>query len=418
MRSRVVFCGPTFAFPPIGGPELRVFNTLKAISAKNDVTLIVWNDLKNISSEICQLELKKLGIEILTIQKFEISRTSIQFPFLSSKINTLLTIGAKILLRERHRQEKHIAKEIVKISKQGKFNLIWFSYANVSLRIIKRIKKLAPQTFLVSDTDSVWSRYILRATPYLPTIKKIYNILNGLKKIYEEKKLVRVSDVTTAVSEIDQKYYLKLTDDSRKVQLAYNVIELSNYEKVTTVNREARTVLLAGTYGSKYSPMDNAATWFLKEVWPKVIKEIPSAKIYIVGRNSNKLWKSDFEIGLNVEGEVPSIFPYLQKCSVSVVPLWFESGTRFKILEAAASNVPVVSTTLGVEGLNLVNREEILISNNAEQFAELIIELFETEIGSLISKNAFARVKSSYGIDTLEKQVENIVNRSIASSKI
>jgi glycosyltransferase involved in cell wall biosynthesis len=359
-----------------------------------------------------------MGVEVFQIQKKEYSRTNLEFPLFKNKLNTALTIFIKTLFREKITQNKQIASEIIKVYKLKNAHLIWFSYANISLNIIRRIRQISPNHILISDTDSVWSRYILRATPFLPPVLKIINTLKGLRKISEEVKLVRLSNVVLAVSEEDQRYYSKLGARNAFIGLSYNVIDLEYYQKLNRAKQHAHSVLLAGTYGSKYSPMDNAANWFLKEVWPLVVKKYPESSIYLVGRNSNKLWKSNPEIGIYVEGEVPSILPYLEKCSISVVPLWYESGTRFKILEAAAAKVPVVSTTLGAEGLFLKNRLEILIANTPDEFVKAIFELFESNVGRIVSENAYKKIEEKYTIQTLIRQVKHIIDETINCSRI
>ena len=420
MRQKVIFCGPTFAYPPIGGPELRVFNTMRALSKHNKITLVVWNDLEKNSKQICEIELEKLDIEMVQIQKKEIARLDIPFPILRSKLNTLFTLLIKFITREKQRQEDFIADELVRLTREKNIERIWFSYANISVGMVTRVKKTFPRVFLIADTDSVWSRYILRATPFLPVTKKINNVRKGLHKMIQERKLVRNSDLVTAVSEIDRDYYSKYSNDPEKVQLAYNVIDTEAYRAITLskMMTKEHSVLLAGTYGNRFSPMDNAAEWFLKKVWPIVINKFPSASLYIVGRNSDKLWQTNHQIGLYVEGEVPSVLPFLEKCSLSVVPLWFESGTRFKILEAAASKLPVVTTTLGVEGLKLQHRKDVIIADTPAAFANAVIEIFETDIGKVISESAHTAVANSYGIQSLEKQVEVIMGIAAKRSRI
>ena len=125
------------------------------------------------------------------------------------------------------------------------------------------------------------------------------------------------------------------------------------------IKDECPSIYLAGSFGHINSPMDQAALWMIEEIMPLVWKEISNAKLYIVGKNSEKCFnKFSKNKNITTTGKVESVLPYLMFSNVSVVPLKFESGTRFKILESAACNIPVVSTTLGAEGLNLTPDEE------------------------------------------------------------
>ena len=105
-----------------------------------------------------------------------------------------------------------------------------------------------------------------------------------------------------------------------------------------------------------------------------------------------------------------SVLPYLMHSNVSVVPLKFESGTRFKILEAAACNIPVVSTSLGAEGLNLAHNKEIIIADNAEQFADSIIELLLNKSkAKYISSNSRKIIEKYYSLNYLEREAKAIL---------
>jgi glycosyltransferase involved in cell wall biosynthesis len=412
MRNKVLFCGPTLAFPPIGGPELRVFNTLKAISQDRKVVLVAWNNLENLQSPESLRVIEDLGVELVTFEPPTFGNAIKSKRFFTGKLGTAVMVFYKFIIMEKYRRNKFIADQISEIAQTRKILKIWFTYANVSVPIIARIKAKAPKLVVVADTDSVWSRYILRSASFKPLLTRIGTYRSGFIKQLEERRLVNLADCTTAVSEVDQKYYQRISRNPHNIMLAYHVIDLKKYiKKLDRHLQENYSVLLSGTFGHKYSPMDVAAKWFIEEVWPLVFSKNPRATLRLVGRNSDKLWKSDQKIGLDVIGEVESIEPYLNDSRLSVVPLWFESGTRFKILEAAASGLPVVSTTLGAEGLDMKNSEEILIADDPKEFAISILKIFHSDLGISLGERAFQKVSSTYDLRMLELQVEKILNR-------
>ena len=411
MKNKVLFCGPTLAFPPIGGPELRVFNSLKAISKDRQVVLVAWNNLENLRSPESLRLIEELGVELVTFELPTFGNTIKSKRFLKGKLGTAVLVSYKVILREKYQRDRYIAEQISKIAKSRKILTIWFTYANVSVPIIERIKTKTPNLVVVADTDSVWSRYILRSASFKPFLKRIGTYRSGFIKQIQERRLVNLADYTTAVSEVDMKYYQALSRKPQNVRLAYNVIDITKYTKRLDRNlQENFSVLLSGTFGHKYSPMDVAAKWFLEEVWPLVFRKNPKATLLLVGRNSDKLWTSEPELGVYVTGEVESIDRYLNDSRLSVVPLWFESGTRFKILEAAASGLPIVSTTLGAEGLDMRHSEEILIADNPEEFANSILKIFHSDLGISLGERAFQKVSSKYDLRMLENQVEDILN--------
>ena len=390
---------------------MRVFNSLKAISKNRKVVLVAWNNLENLRSPESLRLIAELGVELVTFELPTFGNTIKSKRFLKGKLGTAVLVSYKVILREKYQRDRYIAEQISKIAKSRKILTIWFTYANVSVPIIARIKTKTPKLVVVADTDSVWSRYILRSASYKPLLKRIGTYKSGFIKQVQEKRLVNLADCTTAVSEVDMKYYQALSLKPQNVRLAYNVIDITKYTKRLDRNlQENFSVLLSGTFGHKYSPMDVAAKWFLEEVWPLVFRKNPKATLLLVGRNSDKLWTSAPELGVHVTGEVESIDRYLNNSRLSVVPLWFESGTRFKILEAAASGLPIVSTTLGAEGLDMRHSEEILIADNPEEFANSILKIFHSDLGISLGERAFQKVSSKYDLRMLENQVEDILN--------
>jgi glycosyltransferase involved in cell wall biosynthesis len=95
----------------------------------------------------------------------------------------------------------------------------------------------------------------------------------------------------------------------------------------------------------------------------------------------------------------------------ALVPLFFESGTRFKILEAAALGTPVVSTSLGAEGLIMAHNAEIFVADLAPDFARRIVAVFEDrEHSSLIAQNALDLVRTKYSLKVAAVQAEEVLS--------
>ena len=109
--------------------------------------------------------------------------------------------------------------------------------------------------------------------------------------------------------------------------------------------------------------------------------------------------------GITITGQLPSVLSYLCHADVALVPLRFESGTRFKILEAGACGVPVVSTTLGAEGLFVAHERDILIADQPEPFAEAVVRLLRyPDLASEIAKNLKSLVYEKYSLRTLVEE--------------
>ena len=105
------------------------------------------------------------------------------------------------------------------------------------------------------------------------------------------------------------------------------------------------------------------------------------------------------------------LVPYLSAMDVSIVPLFFESGTRYKILEAAICGIPVVSTTLGVEGLELNHEEDLLVADSAQEFSNAITRMIEdSSLRSTLVASSRQKVEEMYVIQNLMQEGINILD--------
>ena len=302
------------------------------------------------------------------------------------------------------------ARFIIAYARRHRISVIWFGYGNISYDLMRLIKQRASGLKLVCDTDSVWSRFILRELPYETDPEKIDRIkAEGRAKEREEREWVRFCDVTTAVSEVDAKYYRSLLDshDERKIRIFSNAINLETYKDRDVpmpagYNKPA--MFLAGSFGPG-SAMDKAARWVIEEVMPIVEGDVPDIHFYIAGVGSRETLYDIGNENISVVGKVKSVLPYLLNSDVSIVSLKFESGTRFKILEAGACRAPIVSTVLGAEGLSVENGTHLLIADEAEAFANAIVSLIRNPaLAARLAGNCYELVSSTYSIENLSRQ--------------
>jgi len=302
---------------------------------------------------------------------------------------------------------------IIDYAKQHDINIIWFGYGNVSFPLIKKIKKKSPDLKVVCDTDSVWSRFILRALPYENDSAKRKRIQrSGKDKKREEKEWVNLCEVTTAVSEVDADYYREIAKDSKRIKIFSNVIDISTYREVPPRPNGLKnpSIYLAGTFYPG-GPMDNAARWVTKEVLPLLTNKIPDIHFYIVGSGSKETLSDIESENITITGKLPSVLEYLCHSDVSLVPLKYESGTRFKILEAGACGIPIVSTTVGAEGISITDGKDILIADQSNDFAKAIVKIIRDQAyAKRLSQNLKKLIEKYYDLETPEKEAKEIIH--------
>ena len=119
-------------------------------------------------------------------------------------------------------------------------------------------------------------------------------------------------------------------------------------------------------------PNQESIRWLLEEVWPVVHREVPQAKLYLAGRKMPSQWMNATIEGVSVIGEVPDAMYFIGSKKINVVPLLSGSGIRVKIIEAMSIGKTVITTTVGAQGIDYTDGENILIADTPEQFARQI----------------------------------------------
>jgi|LauGreDrversion4_2_1035121.scaffolds.fasta_scaffold16427_5 glycosyltransferase involved in cell wall biosynthesis len=410
MKRNVIYCAPVFGYPAIGGPELKVKNILISLSNNYDVKLILWKKMD--SPEFTKLVHEK-NIEVFYVKRREFKNLGLNSRILSGKALTAWRLIRHRLAFEVTRDRKVVAQSILSVASQTMTDLVWFSYSNYNVGQFLVLRKHGKFLKLIADTDSVSSRYTLRGIPFVGKKMKIKLMYEGYREIQKEIKLVNSCDTLTAVSEVDLEFYSSISK-SKNTTLAYNVVDTSDYknEKVDVISKY---LIITGSFGHFDSPMDHGTRWFIESVWPQVRLNHPDLRLRIVGKNSDAVWSGLSEPDIDVFGWVPDTTPHIANAAVCIVPLWFESGTRYKILEAGMLKTPVVSTSLGAEGLNVQDEIELLIADRPDHFARQVVRVIDTELGRILSENLYRKVINHYSIKSLDKQVISAVN--LASTK-
>jgi len=153
-----------------------------------------------------------------------------------------------------------------------------------------------------------------------------------------------------------------------------------------------------------WMPNIDAVRWFAADILPVIRKKIPDVKFHIIGRSpaaSVRNLASDGE-GIVVTGTVPDVQPLLKKCALMVVPLLAGGGTRIKILEAMAMGVPVVSTNIGAEGLPFTHDVDIMLADQADDFAAAVVHLLrEPDSAARLAREARDKVVARHSWQTV-----------------
>lgn len=181
--------------------------------------------------------------------------------------------------------------------------------------------------------------------------------------------------------------------------------------------RERRPHNLVFTGSMDWLPNEDAIRYFTEQIMPRIRQAIPGVTLTVVGRDPYpglvELSKRDPSV--LVTGRVDDVRPFMEEAAVYIVPLRIGGGTRLKIFEAMAMEKPIVSTSIGAEGLPISDGEEILLADTPESFAEAVVRLlgqesFARELGT----RAAEKVRAEFGWDIVADSFAAICERAIA----
>ena len=400
-QEQILYTSTVFGYPPIGGPEIYVANTIRALSIDNNVHLLSGSSNSFANQIGFDYEAFKQSLGIRSFHEYRSTR-------FNSRILNKIFRGLALFGFSNHVRE--FAKVTCDHAVKNNCNIVWVGYGNISFQYIRQLRKINKSLLIVCDTDSVWSDFVLRSGTYANPIRKLPIWLTGVLHRKQESSFLKYANAVTAVSRVDLKRYQSIMQTSHGVFEKSNVINIDEYIKYENSELRHYSICLMGSFGKKNSSMDSSTRWFLTDIFPMILRAEPRASIQIVGKNASN-WSSYSSSTVHVHSDVDSTLPFIARSHVVIVPLLFESGTRFKILEAGALKKPLVSTTLGAEGLPVFNEEHILVGDTSESFANAVLRAFDQNVGRKISSNLNSLVRREFTVLNAAEQCDLVIKK-------
>jgi glycosyltransferase involved in cell wall biosynthesis len=196
----------------------------------------------------------------------------------------------------------------------------------------------------------------------------------------------------------------------------YSVAEIAKVLPNAGVTAFNRSLLFVGSMD--YHANIDAVSWFVRDIWPEFAGKYPDLKFVIVGRDPAPEVRNLQSDRILVTGTVEDVRPYYAAAQAVIVPLRVGSGTRLKILEAMAAGVPIVSTRLGAEGIDVAHDVELLIADSGPELTSAIDDLFSSpELRDRLVQAARERVKSRYDWSVVGKDLFSVYVDLLSKSR-
>ena len=237
-------------------------------------------------------------------------------------------------------------------------------------------------------------------------VEKLFFVLKWILMLRWESRWAQKFNRSLVVSPLE-KELLQEANAKLSVSLIENGVDTDLYRPLAEVP-EDYNILFVGTMG--YLPNVDAVLYFYHEIMSLILHEISDAKLIVVGHHPpSEIRKLEGQDNVVIKGGVEDVIPYYLGAKISIVPLRAGGGTRLKILESMALGRPVVSTSLGCEGLNVIDNENIMIADTPAQFAERVIGLLSDKVlRDTISDNARGLVEEHYDWQIISRKLMDV----------
>lgn len=360
-RPRILFVSPRLPFPPNSGTKIRIGNLLRALADIGDVDLVAYGFEREFGQLLDEATAgaspwpRLRSASLLRHPEWSLAEAPV-FPFRIArsifKRDAVLfsTFPAAPLLRQ--------AEPLADAA-----DLIWVARLYAALPLRRHAHKM------IVDLDDLEAVKLAREAEQAPSAFSRYALRREARRLaraeraaaLEFRRVVVCSQADTGVFDAA----------ASKAWVIPNGVDDQLMDRPAP--RDARAGLVfVGTMN--YGPNIDAVRHFCRDIFPLVRAGAPAATLSIVGLNPAESVRALHDgRSVFVHANVPEVAPYVEAAAVSIVPLRVGGGTRLKILESMALGTPVVSTTVGAEGLDVCHGEHLLLADSPADFAQAVL---------------------------------------------
>lgn len=400
--KKILFLTHMYPYPPNDGGKIVTYNTLKALEENNfDLTILSFfskkKDLIDQFPISCNLHLLPLN-------------------YSNSKLKAFKNVFSKYSYNMQKYINHKMSKLIIDKLYEESYDLVYVDHLHMAY----------------------YAKIIRKQFPKLKIILRQHNIESSLmKRVYKEQK-------NGFYQQFFKMQYIKLFNYESKIVNFFDeciLISKEDYDQMKKMNENVNlSVLPAGVDTNKYYPMTiklvnrptitflgsmswlpnvDGISWFVNEIFPNLLKVVPDVLFYIVGKDPNQEiinFQRRFPNNIIVTGFVEDERPYISTSDVFIVPLKIGGGMRIKILNALSMEKPVVTTSIGVEGIHIKKNSFVLADTNEDFLKGILNVLNYKEKSKNMALLGHKEVVNKYSNHIIYNNhiqyLENVINRA------
>ena len=357
---RILFISPRQCWPASNGARLREFHFLRALGARCDLTYLYFEDRDT-----------RLQSRLPFCREI----TGVPKPAAYGPLNLARGIAGRWPLPVLNYWSDEMEAAVRRALAASDYDLVHLD----SIHMI-RAESIAGSSRCVYNWHNIESEVIARYSARESNPAKAWYARHTARKMQALERSILSSAFGHLVCSDRERDQLRAIAPEARIEVIENGVDAASF---TPSNEPGSSLIFVGTMD--YFPNIEAAISFARTVWPTLRQRFPHLRLAIVGANPAAEVRALSELeGVTVTGAVPDVRPYYRDAFAAIVPLRTGGGTRLKILEAMAAGVPVISSTLGAEGLAVSPNRDILIADpdRPEEWVRFVTALSDTRLQS------------------------------------
>ena len=366
-----------YPYPATDGGKIVTYNTLKYMKKKGiDNILITFGK----SSQRTELD--------------DITEVHIIEKDTSNNISEAIKNLASYMPYNMYKyKDIRVIKKIDEILSHKKVDVIYIDHLHMAI-YAKHIKKLYPEIPLVlrqhNVETTIMERFYKNQTNF---IIKNYALMQYIKLKRYEGKIAKSFDKILMLTEDDKDRMYNMCKH-KDIKVIPAGVDIDRYYPKHELYEENSIVFLGAM---NWLPNEDGVLWFVENIFEKIVAANNNAKLYIVGKNPTQKVKNLERNNIIITGFVEDEREYIARGSVFIVPLRIGGGMRIKILNAMSMEKCIISTSIGAEGINIINNKEIFIEDEIEKISNKIIYAMKNrDINKQMGENARKKIIDEY----------------------
>jgi sugar transferase (PEP-CTERM/EpsH1 system associated) len=388
---KILWVKTDFLHPTTGGGQIRTLETLKRLHQRHEI-------------HFAALDLPAPGEGLRHSSEYCSRAYAVPHPFPSQSgprhwANLSMGLWTNLPVSMRRYRSLGLLNQVERLTRLERFDAIVCDF----LASASNIPELGRAVLFQHNVESlIWKRHAKNGpSPW----HRAYARDQYDRMLRYEAKVCRAAKKIIAVSAADAGS-IRALHGAARVAFVPTGVDVEYFTPPPAIAKEQDLLFLGAM---DWRPNIDGVSWFVRRVLPLLRGRRPDCTLAIVGRRPTaevcELARNDKRI--HVTGTVEDVRPYLWQSALSIVPLRIGGGTRLKIYEAMAAKVPVISTAVGAEGLDVRDGENIAIADSAEQFADRCLALLaDREARAGMAAKAWEMVAACYSWEVVSRQFE------------